>query len=134
MDNSALIKPTLLFEDFVIFLGFCAFSAEKHLEHRAHANCLQEVVGTAVVFQRCLLFQIPNKHFVLLLQLNPNVSVFQRKYVNEVKKCEEMERILGELYFNVCPFSPVVLLECHYSQLQVFLTFPGFVSCEIYLH
>ncbi|NWI95240.1 VPP2 ATPase, partial [Pitta sordida] len=32
-----------------------------------------------------------------LLQLNPNVSVFQRKYVNEVKKCEEMERILGYL-------------------------------------
>ncbi|XP_071428305.1 V-type proton ATPase 116 kDa subunit a 2 [Pithys albifrons albifrons] len=29
--------------------------------------------------------------------LNPNVSVFQRKYVNEVKKCEEMERILGYL-------------------------------------
>lgn len=50
MDNSALINATLLFEDFVIFLGFCAFSAEKHLEHRAPANCLQEVVGTAVVF------------------------------------------------------------------------------------
>ncbi|NXS06607.1 VPP2 ATPase, partial [Neodrepanis coruscans] len=32
-----------------------------------------------------------------LLQLNPNVSIFQRKYVNEVKKCEEMERILGYL-------------------------------------
>lgn len=69
-----------------------------------------------------------------LLQLNPNVSVFQRKYVNEVKKCEEMERILGELYFHVCPFSPVGLLEWHYCQLQVFLTFSGFVSCEIYLH
>ncbi|KAM9811151.1 V-type proton ATPase 116 kDa subunit a [Neosynchiropus ocellatus] len=29
--------------------------------------------------------------------LNPNVNAFQRKYVNEVKKCEEMERILGYL-------------------------------------
>lgn len=57
---------------------------------------------------------MPNKHFVLLLQLNPNVSVFQRKYVNEVKKCEEMERILGELYFHVCCFSPVALPEWHY--------------------
>lgn len=47
MDNSALITPALLFEDFVIFLGFCAFSADKH---RTHANCLQEVAGTAVVF------------------------------------------------------------------------------------
>ncbi|NXC37485.1 VPP2 ATPase, partial [Campylorhamphus procurvoides] len=32
-----------------------------------------------------------------LSELNPNVSIFQRKYVNEVKKCEEMERILGYL-------------------------------------
>ncbi|XP_053327949.1 V-type proton ATPase 116 kDa subunit a 2 [Spea bombifrons] len=29
--------------------------------------------------------------------LNPNVSVFQRKFVGEVKKCEELERILGYL-------------------------------------
>uniref|UniRef100_A0A8C8A7B0 V-type proton ATPase subunit a n=1 Tax=Oryzias sinensis TaxID=183150 RepID=A0A8C8A7B0_9TELE len=29
--------------------------------------------------------------------LNPNVNAFQRKYVNEIKKCEEMERILGYL-------------------------------------
>ncbi|XP_043967275.1 V-type proton ATPase 116 kDa subunit a [Gambusia affinis] len=29
--------------------------------------------------------------------LNPNVNSFQRKYVNEIKKCEEMERILGYL-------------------------------------
>ncbi|NWI57956.1 VPP2 ATPase, partial [Calyptomena viridis] len=32
-----------------------------------------------------------------LSELNPNVSIFHRKYVNEVKKCEEMERILGYL-------------------------------------
>ncbi|XP_068166587.1 V-type proton ATPase 116 kDa subunit a isoform X2 [Antennarius striatus] len=29
--------------------------------------------------------------------LNPSVTAFQRKYVNEIKKCEEMERILGYL-------------------------------------
>ncbi|XP_028270347.1 V-type proton ATPase 116 kDa subunit a [Parambassis ranga] len=29
--------------------------------------------------------------------LNPSVNAFQRKYVNEIKKCEEMERILGYL-------------------------------------
>uniref|UniRef100_A0AAX7T9B2 V-type proton ATPase subunit a n=1 Tax=Astatotilapia calliptera TaxID=8154 RepID=A0AAX7T9B2_ASTCA len=28
--------------------------------------------------------------------LNPTVNAFQRKYVNEIKKCEEMERILGK--------------------------------------
>ncbi|XP_037536338.1 V-type proton ATPase 116 kDa subunit a [Nematolebias whitei] len=29
--------------------------------------------------------------------LNPNVNAFQRKYISEIKKCEEMERILGYL-------------------------------------
>lgn len=29
-------------------------------------------------------------------QLNPSVNAFQRKHVNEIKKCEEMERILGK--------------------------------------
>jgi len=75
---------------------------------------------------------MPDRHFVFLLQLNPNVSVFQRKFVNEVKKCEEMERILGELYFTVCPFSSLVLLkftllEWNYSEgfsYRFFLIFP----------
>ncbi|CAJ1068270.1 V-type proton ATPase 116 kDa subunit a [Xyrichtys novacula] len=33
--------------------------------------------------------------------LNPSVNSFQRKYVNEIKKCEEMERILGYLLREV---------------------------------
>uniref|UniRef100_A0A4W6GBH5 V-type proton ATPase subunit a n=1 Tax=Lates calcarifer TaxID=8187 RepID=A0A4W6GBH5_LATCA len=35
--------------------------------------------------------------------LNPSVNAFQRKHVNEIKKCEEMERILGKhtLIFNM---------------------------------
>uniref|UniRef100_A0AAR2L4U6 V-type proton ATPase subunit a n=1 Tax=Pygocentrus nattereri TaxID=42514 RepID=A0AAR2L4U6_PYGNA len=32
--------------------------------------------------------------------LNPSVNAFQRKFVNEIKRCEDMERILG-----VCSFS-----------------------------
>uniref|UniRef100_A0A8C6V367 V-type proton ATPase subunit a n=1 Tax=Neogobius melanostomus TaxID=47308 RepID=A0A8C6V367_9GOBI len=35
--------------------------------------------------------------------LNPTVNAFQRKHVNEIKKCEEMERILSKLKKNV-PF------------------------------
>uniref|UniRef100_A0A671M4F3 V-type proton ATPase subunit a n=1 Tax=Sinocyclocheilus anshuiensis TaxID=1608454 RepID=A0A671M4F3_9TELE len=31
--------------------------------------------------------------------LNPSVNSFQRKFVNEIKRCEEMERILVELIF-----------------------------------
>uniref|UniRef100_A0A671W8H4 V-type proton ATPase subunit a n=1 Tax=Sparus aurata TaxID=8175 RepID=A0A671W8H4_SPAAU len=33
--------------------------------------------------------------------LNPSVTAFQRKHVNEIKKCEEMERILGYLLREV---------------------------------
>lgn len=45
------------------------------------------------------------------LQLNPTVNTFQRKYVNEVKKCEEMERILGKCVFllaNVVSFLKLI--------------------------
>lgn len=33
---------------------------------------------------------------VCKLQLNPDVNVFQRKFVNEVRRCEEMDRKLSE--------------------------------------
>ena len=29
-------------------------------------------------------------------QLNPDVNVFQRKFVNEVRRCEEMDRKLSK--------------------------------------
>ena len=34
--------------------------------------------------------------FFFLLQLNPDVNVFQRKFVNEVRRCEEMDRKLSK--------------------------------------
>lgn len=39
----------------------------------------------------------------VFLQLNPDVNVFQRKFVNEVRRCEEMERKLSKwakMYFR----------------------------------
>uniref|UniRef100_A0A4W5NY28 V-type proton ATPase subunit a n=1 Tax=Hucho hucho TaxID=62062 RepID=A0A4W5NY28_9TELE len=41
--------------------------------------------------------------------LNPSVNSFQRRFVSEIKRCEEMERILGEL--TVCGLSAVVPQE-----------------------
>lgn len=34
--------------------------------------------------------------FLYFLQLNPDVNVFQRKFVNEVRRCEEMDRKLSK--------------------------------------
>uniref|UniRef100_A0AAQ6A7Z1 V-type proton ATPase subunit a n=1 Tax=Amphiprion ocellaris TaxID=80972 RepID=A0AAQ6A7Z1_AMPOC len=52
--------------------------------------------------------------------LNPNVNAFQRKHVNEIKKCEEMERILGKhvlvfvIYFT-CK-APYIFINSIHSQ------------------
>lgn len=40
--------------------------------------------------------------FSVLFQLNPDVNVFQRKFVNEVRRCEEMDRKLSTwVYINL---------------------------------
>ena len=38
----------------------------------------------------------PDLLMLLWFQLNPSVSSFQRRFVSEIKRCEEMERILGK--------------------------------------
>lgn len=49
-----------------------------------------------------------------ILQLNENVSAFQRKYVNDVRKCDEMERKLRELLFALS-FVFLSLMRCEIS-------------------
>lgn len=41
--------------------------------------------------------------FRTLPQLNPDINVFQRKFVNEVRRCEEMDRKLSK-WFNIFAF------------------------------
>lgn len=48
--------------------------------------------------------------FLLIFQLNPGVSAFQRHFVKEVKKCEEMERILSKnVYFIITSWFTVFI-------------------------
>jgi hypothetical protein len=46
--------------------------------------------------QVCVCGESNNVALLLLFQLNPSVNLFQRKFVTELKRCEEMERILGK--------------------------------------
>uniref|UniRef100_A0A671WAW0 V-type proton ATPase subunit a n=1 Tax=Sparus aurata TaxID=8175 RepID=A0A671WAW0_SPAAU len=51
--------------------------------------------------------------------LNPSVTAFQRKHVNEIKKCEEMERILVFMYCIITSLAHSLSLSlCLQEQLQ----------------
>ncbi|XP_066465969.1 V-type proton ATPase 116 kDa subunit a 2 [Tiliqua scincoides] len=63
---------------------------------RGEAVCLAQLFLQAGSAYECL-SALGERGLAQFRDLNPNTSVFQRKYVGEVKKCEEMERILGYL-------------------------------------
>uniref|UniRef100_A0AAY4AA88 V-type proton ATPase subunit a n=1 Tax=Denticeps clupeoides TaxID=299321 RepID=A0AAY4AA88_9TELE len=51
--------------------------------------------------------------------LNPSVSSFQRRFVNEIKRCEEMERILGK---GIHGHSVLFILQEQLQRLEVELS------------
>ena len=68
--------------------------SQLYLPPEAAYNCVAELgeLGTKCRFfcnQQCC---VPG--LVQFVDLNPDVSAFQRHFVSEVKRCEEMERIL----------------------------------------
>ncbi|XP_019362664.1 PREDICTED: V-type proton ATPase 116 kDa subunit a [Gavialis gangeticus] len=63
---------------------------------RGERMCLAQLFLQAGAAYECL-SAVGERGLAEFRDLNPNVSAFQRKFVSEVKKCEEMERILGYL-------------------------------------
>ena len=63
-------------------------------------NCISELgeLGNAQfrdVSEQSLIYFFKRKHNIdFFKQVNPNVNAFQRKFVNEVRRCDEMERKL----------------------------------------
>uniref|UniRef100_A0A8C9TH10 V-type proton ATPase subunit a n=1 Tax=Scleropages formosus TaxID=113540 RepID=A0A8C9TH10_SCLFO len=51
--------------------------------------------------------------------LNPNVSSFQRKFVGEIKRCEEMERILGKTRMSSDERNAVELREVNRNKEEL---------------
>ncbi|XP_008111886.1 V-type proton ATPase 116 kDa subunit a 2 isoform X2 [Anolis carolinensis] len=63
---------------------------------RSEPMCLAQLFLQAGSAYECL-SALGERGLAQFRDLNPSTSVFQRKYVSEVKKCEEMERILAYL-------------------------------------
>ncbi|EGT56749.1 hypothetical protein CAEBREN_31182 [Caenorhabditis brenneri] len=74
--------------------------AQLYLQSDASYQCVAELGELGLVQFRdlqCDEHQCNRLLSFISLQLNPDVSSFQRKYVNEVRRCDEMERKLRYL-------------------------------------
>lgn len=73
-----------------------------------------------------------------MFQLNPNVNAFQRKFVGEVRRCEELEKTFSKcflifLYVHVhpCSFFITCVMIYHLSLLAFFIRPSAFLEAEI---
>ncbi|XP_060765220.1 V-type proton ATPase 116 kDa subunit a 2 isoform X2 [Neoarius graeffei] len=63
---------------------------------RSEEMCLAQLFLQSASAYDCI-SELGEMGLVQFRDLNPNVSPFQRRFVSEIKRCEEMERILGYL-------------------------------------
>lgn len=79
--------------------------SQLFLQTEAAYACVAELGELGLVQFRdvrccfCLLDSLDNYGWITF-QLNPDVNAFQRKFVNEVRRCDEMERKLRKLKEN----------------------------------
>uniref|UniRef100_A0A8C5FXJ7 V-type proton ATPase subunit a n=1 Tax=Gadus morhua TaxID=8049 RepID=A0A8C5FXJ7_GADMO len=66
---------------------------------RSEDMCLAQLFLQAGSAYDCI-SELGETGLVEFRDLNPSVNCFQRKFVNEIKRCEEMERILGKKHTN----------------------------------
>uniref|UniRef100_A0A672LK76 V-type proton ATPase subunit a n=1 Tax=Sinocyclocheilus grahami TaxID=75366 RepID=A0A672LK76_SINGR len=59
----------------------------------------------------CCVSELGEIGMVQFRDLNPDVNVFQRKFVNEVRRCEEMDRKLSELLSEHCRHSELKMIS-----------------------
>uniref|UniRef100_A0A665V761 V-type proton ATPase subunit a n=1 Tax=Echeneis naucrates TaxID=173247 RepID=A0A665V761_ECHNA len=67
---------------------------------RGEEMCLAQLFLQSGSAYDCI-SELGEQGLVEFRDLNPSVNAFQRKHVNEIKKCEEMERILGKRPFQL---------------------------------
>ncbi|XP_062870650.1 V-type proton ATPase 116 kDa subunit a 2 isoform X3 [Trichomycterus rosablanca] len=63
---------------------------------RSEEMCLTQLFLQSASAYDCI-SELGEMGLVQFRDLNPNISTFQRRFVSEIKRCEEMERILGYL-------------------------------------
>uniref|UniRef100_A0A8C2GVQ7 V-type proton ATPase subunit a n=1 Tax=Cyprinus carpio TaxID=7962 RepID=A0A8C2GVQ7_CYPCA len=91
---------------------------------RSEEMCLAQIFLQSGSAYDCI-SELGELGLVEFRDLNPSVNSFQRKFVNEIKRCEEMERILVNVKeFSSSPQFPVAHLPCK----RIFLLKSSFLS------
>uniref|UniRef100_A0A4W4GCS6 V-type proton ATPase subunit a n=1 Tax=Electrophorus electricus TaxID=8005 RepID=A0A4W4GCS6_ELEEL len=86
---------------------------------RSEEMCLAQLFLQSASAYDCI-SELGDLGLVEFRDLNPSVNTFQRKFVNEIKRCEEMERILGNVFFS-SP-DPPVHIDINLQRLEMELS------------
>lgn len=100
--------------------------------HRSEEMCLAQLYLQNEAAYTCVA-ELGELGVVQFRDLNPDVNPFQRKYVKEIRRCDEMERKLRKSFLNIQILENTKLwLLLVLNALQLTITLPsGFLEREI---